>query len=381
MTRQGRVVFSAMEEVVFGRPAAEAVAELAGKAGAERILLMVSGTLQRETDEIARIRAALGNKVAAVFDRMPAHTPRQAVVDATAMARAAGADLIVTIGGGSVTDAAKAVQLCLANGVTTVEGIDALRDRPAAAPPAVRQIAVPTTLSAGEFSAIAGVTNEATRVKEMLRHPRIIPVAVVLDPALTRHTPEWLFLSTGIRAVDHCVEGICSAEAHPFADAQALRGLSLLVDGLKRVKADPADLDARLDCQLGSWLSMAPLATGVPMGASHGIGYVLGAAFGVPHGHTSCIMLPAVMRWNRAADGGRQALVAAAMGTPGARAGDLLDDFIGGLGMPRRLSAVQIGRDAFPRIAEAAMRTPWVPRNPRPIAGPAQVAEILDLAA
>jgi maleylacetate reductase len=263
-----------------------------------------------------------------------------------------------------------------------VEGIDPLRaGGPAVQAPVVRQIAVPTTLSAGEFSAISGVTNEATKVKEMLRHPRIIPMAVVLDPALTRHTPEWLFLSTGIRAVDHCVEGICSAEAHPFADAQALRGLALLVDGMRRVKADPNDLDARLDCQLGSWLSMAPLATGVPMGASHGIGYVLGAAFGVPHGHTSCIMLPAVMRWNRAADGGRQALVAAAMGAPGAEAGDLLDAFIGGLGMPRRLAAVQVGRDAFPQIAEAAMRTPWVPRNPRPIAGPAQVMEILELAA
>jgi maleylacetate reductase len=385
MTKQGRVVFSAMEEVVFGRPAAEAVAELATKAGAERIFLMVSGTLRRETDEIARIRAALGNKVAAVFDRMPAHTPRQAVVAATALAREAAADLIVTVGGGSITDAAKAVQLCLANGITTAEGIDALRAGPAGAPamasPVVRQIAVPTTLSAGEFSAISGVTNEATRVKEMLRHPRIIPVAVVLDPALTRHTPEWLFLSTGIRAVDHCVEGICSAEAHPFADAQALRGLALLVDGMRRVKADPGDLDARMDCQLGSWLSMAPLATGVPMGASHGIGYVLGAAFGVPHGHTSCIMLPAVMRWNRAADGGRQALVAGAMGASGAEAGDLLDAFIGGLGMPRSLAAVQVGRDAFPQIAEAAMQTPWVPRNPRPIAGPAQVMEILELAA
>ncbi|MFC7473913.1 iron-containing alcohol dehydrogenase [Dankookia sp. GCM10030260] len=382
MTQQGRVVFSAMEEVVFGRPAAEAVAALAEKAGAERIFLMVSGTLQRETDAIARIRAALGNKVAAVFDRMPAHTPREAVLAATAMARAAGADLIVTVGGGSVTDAAKAVQLCLANGTATAEAMDALRDGKAGAPPVVRQIAVPTTLSAGEFSAIAGVTNEATRVKEMLRHPRIIPAAVVLDPALTRHTPEWLFLSTGIRAVDHCVEGICSAAAHPFADAQALRGLSLLVDGMRRVKADPGDLDARMDCQLGSWLSMAPLATGVPMGASHGIGYVLGAAFGVPHGHTSCIMLPAVMRWNAAADAaGRQALVAAAMGAPGAAAGDLLDSFIGGLGMPRSLAAVGISRDAFPRIAEAAMATPWVPRNPRPIAGPAQVMEILALAA
>ena len=109
------------------------------------------------------------------------------------------------------------------------------------------------------------------------------------------------------------------------------------------------------------------------MGASHGIGYVLGAAFDVPHGHTSCIMLPAVMRWNRAANARRQALVAAAMGRPGGEAGDVLDAFIGGLGMPRSLAAVGIGREDFPRIAERRMGTPWVPRNPRPIAGPAQV--------
>jgi maleylacetate reductase len=232
-----------------------------------------------------------------------------------------------------------------------------------------------------EFSAIAGVTDERTRVKELFRHPRIIPAAVVLDPAITRHTPEWLFLSTGIRAVDHCVEGLCSHEAHPYADAQAMRGLGLLVNGLPRVKADPADLDARLDCQIGAWLSMGALACGVPMGASHGIGYVLGAAFDIPHGHTSCIMLPAVMRWNKGANAERQATVAAAMGRPGADAGDLLDAFIGGLGMPRSLSAVNIGSGSFERIAEQAMATPWVPRNPRPIDGPAQVREILELAA
>jgi alcohol dehydrogenase class IV len=244
----------------------------------------------------------------------------------------------------------------------------------------VRQVAVPTTLSAGEFSAIAGVTDERTRVKELFRHPGIIPQAVVLDPALTVHTPEWLFLSTGIRAVDHCVEGICSREAHPYADAQAMRGLSLLAAGLPRVKADPSDLQARLDCQIGAWLSMGPLASGVPMGASHGIGYVLGAAFDIPHGHTSCIMLPAVMRWNKVANAGRQAMVAAAMGHPEQDAGDLLDGFIGGLGMPRSLSSVHIGPESFERIAEQAMATPWVPRNPRPIGGPAEVREILEIA-
>ncbi|WP_217362788.1 iron-containing alcohol dehydrogenase [Roseicella sp. DB1501] len=391
MPQQGRVVFSRMEEVVFGRPAAEAVAEIAARAGARRVFLLVSGTLNRETEEVARLRAALDGRVAAVCDRMPAHTPRAAVVAAAEMAREAGADLIVTLGGGSVTDAAKAIQLCLANDIRSPEAIAALLPvaqadgslgpPPGCRPPTIRQVAVPTTLSAGEFSAIAGVTDEATRVKALIRHPAIIPRAVVLDPAITRHTPEWLFLSTGIRAVDHCVEGICSGEAHPFADAQALRGLALLAAGLPRVKADPADLAARLDCQLGAWLSMAPLATGVPMGASHGIGYVLGAAHGIPHGHTSCLMLPAVLRWNHPVNAGRQALVAAAMGVPGAEAAALLEGLIAGLGMPRRLADVGIGAAQFDAIAEAAMATPWVPRNPRPIAGPAAVREILALAA
>jgi maleylacetate reductase len=383
MLQSGRVVFSHMEEVLFGQPAAQAVAEQARDA--QRVFLMVSGTLHRETDEVEKVRRALGNRCVGVFDRMPPHTPRHAVIAAAAQAREARADLIVTIGGGSITDGAKAVQLCLANDLRIADALDALRpvqgNPPPCNPPTVRQVTVPTTLSAGEFSAIAGVTDERNKVKELFRHPRIIPRAVILDPAVTVHTPEWLFLSTGIRAVDHCVEGICSNEAHPYADAQALRGLTLLARGLPRVKADPSDLQARLDCQLGSWLSMGPLASGVPMGASHGIGYVLGAMFDIPHGHTSCIMLPAVMRWNKSANAERQALVAAAMDHPGEDGGNVLDAFISKLGMPRSLHAVNVHADSFERMAEQAMGTPWVPRNPRRIDGPAQVREILELAA
>jgi alcohol dehydrogenase class IV len=92
-------------------------------------------------------------------------------------------------------------------------------------------------------------------------------------------------------------------------------------------------------------------------------------------------MLPAVMRWNRSANADRQALVAAAMGKAGVDAGDVLDTFIAGLGMPRSLAAVGVGREHFARIAEGAMGTPWVPRNPRRIAGPAEVMEILEIAA
>ena len=382
---RGRVVFGAMDEVVFGESAASAIGAQMDRLRAARAFLMVSGTLNRQTDEIAKIRTALGARCAGIFDAMPQHTPREAVITAAEKARAANADLIVTIGGGSITDGAKAVQLCLANDVRSTDGIDAIRAVKGVVPPikapTVRQISVPTTIAGGEFTSLAGVTNSRTKVKEMLRHELAMPRAVILDPAMTVHTPEWLFLSTGIRAVDHCVEGICSREAHPYADAQAVKGLAMLASGLPRVKADKDDLDARLDCQIGTWLSTGPLAAGVPMGASHGIGYVLGSAYGVPHGYTSCVMLPSVMRWNKQENAERQALVAATMGHPGKDAGDVLDQFIRDLGMPRSLHNVGISPEHFGEIARQAMATPWVPRNPRRIEGPAKLREILELAA
>lgn len=383
----GHVTFSRQDEVVFGRPAAESVAALAEAYGAERVMIMASATLNRETDVPARIADALGQREAGIFDAMPAHTPRGAVIAAAAQARAVGADLIVTVGGGSVTDGAKAAALCLANDVEDAAGMDALRAPAPIRPPRLRQVSVPTTLSAGEFSALCGVTDERTQTKELFTHPLVVPRAVVLDPAATAHTPEWLFLSTGVRAVDHCVEGVCSREAHPYGDAQGLKGLSLLASGLQRVKADPADMAARLDCLTGAWLSMGPLASGVPMGASHGIGYVLGARHGVPHGHTSCVMLPAAMAWNLPANAERQAAAAAAIGpVPEAPTGErgalsaALSGLIGALGMPQRLQEVGVGPDDFDAIAAGAMKTPWIPRNPRPIPGPEAVREILSLA-
>ena len=201
MLPSGRVLFGQMDEVVFGKPAAEAIAAQAERLGATRVFLMVSNTLNRNTDEIDKVRRALANRYAGTFDRMPAHTPRGAVIEATEAARAADADLIVTIGGGSITDGGKAVQMCLANDSRSPEAIDKLRPAkgpdgivgpPPMNPPTVRQISVPTTLSAGDFSALAGVTDERTKIKELLRHPRIMPSAVVLDPAITLHTPAWL---------------------------------------------------------------------------------------------------------------------------------------------------------------------------------------------
>jgi len=378
-----------MEAVVFGQPAHTALVAEVNRLDAGRVFILASGTLNRATDEVEKLIKALGTRFAGVFDRMTAHVPRKDVIEATRMARDLKADLIVTIGGGSPTDAAKAIALCLANDIETPEEIDRLHPKSDASGnplppdfngPAVPQISIPTTLSAGEFSAITGVMDESTGTKHILRHAGMMPRVVILDPAVARHTPEWLFLSTGIRAVDHCVEGICADASNPFGDAQALRGLELLASGLAAVKDDPSNNEARLDCLLGAWLSMGPLVGGVPMGASHGIGYVLGARYGIPHGHTSCLMLPSVMEWNAPANGDKQKLVSRALGKPDEAAGVLLDQLISGLGLPRGLSSVGITSDQFNDIAEASLATPWVPKNPRRITGAKDVLEILELA-
>src|ERR1700747_1951467 len=152
--------FPAMESVVFGRPFVEAAAQEVDRVEAQSVFILASGTLARETDTFERLRGMLGNRLAGVCAKIGAHTPRTDVVAAANAAREAGADLIVTLGGGSVTDAAKMVALCLGHGVTTPVQLDAYRAtigadgkvmRPKVQPPALRTVSIPTTLSAGEY--------------------------------------------------------------------------------------------------------------------------------------------------------------------------------------------------------------------------------------
>jgi maleylacetate reductase len=378
-----------MERVIYGIPLAEALAQEIERIGANAVYVLSSGTLARQTDVIDRVRGVLGNRFAGLCARVGAHTPRVDVVAAANAARASGADALLTVGGGSVTDAAKMVGLCLGNDVTEPAQLDNFRaviradgraERPPVSPPAVRSIAVPTTLSAGEFNSPAGCTDTERQVKESYLHPLMMPRSVILDPGTTVHTPEWLFLSTGIRAVDHAVEDICSVNPQPLSDGTSLHALRLLGRGLRAVKADPANLEARLDCQLGAWMSIMGSQNGVQKGASHGIGHVLGGTAGVPHGYTSCVMLPPVLRFNEPVNAGRQAWVADALGHPGERAADAVAALVADLGLPRTLRDVGVAPDLLDRIAEESMHDRWVHTNPRKIAGPAEVRALLDAA-
>ena len=236
----GEVTFTETRRVVFGRPAGEALRGQAEAMDARRVLLIASTSLCTRTDAIAGIEAALGGRHAGTFHGIAPHAPRSDVLRAVEAARAAKADLIVSIGGGSVTDATKIVALALKHEVRRVEDFEPLRTRvdaeghavnPLTEGPDIRVVCVPTTLSGGEFNPRSGATDERTRHKQGYGHPAMVPVAIILDPALAVHTPEWVWLSTGVRAVDHTVETLASHRSNDYADGLADSALRLLVEG------------------------------------------------------------------------------------------------------------------------------------------------------
>ncbi|MDO8290421.1 MAG: iron-containing alcohol dehydrogenase [Parvibaculum sp.] len=377
---------TATERVLIGDPAAHAIAAEAERLNANRVFLLVSRSLNQNTDEIEKIKKALGARFAGLYDGMPAHGPRSAVLEAATSARALKADLIVSVGGGSVTDAAKVMSVCLKHNLRTHEDMEPFHmfvneaghvTNPTFEGPDVRVICVPTTLSGGEFNTLSGCTDERIKLKQGYEHRMMAPIAIVLDPAITRHTPEWLWLSTGVRALDHAIETLGSFQSNYFCDSMAESALKLLGEGLARVKADASDLDGRLKCQIGAWQSMIPVIAGVPMGLSHATGHALGGTFDVPHGHTSCVMAPYALAYNASVNGERQKRISAALGASGEPAHIVTDRLIRSLGMPRSLGEVGVTEKDLPVLAGAIMQDIWARTNPRPVASADDVVQFL----
>lgn len=385
----GTFSVTAHDRIIFGAPAGEAVVAEAERYGAKRVFVTSTRSLaQKENGPLQRMERALGARHAGTYSAISAHSPREDVVAGAMAAREAKADLLVAVGGGSVIDATKAMQLCVWLGLDTPDamepycvGFERTKLSPVTPPAdAVRMISVSTTLSASEFTENAGITQSKTSTKQSFKHRLFAPRTVVLDPEATLDTPEWLLFCTGIRSVDHAVENYCNDKASLATEALSLQGLRLLSQALPAIKKNPHDLKPRLEAQIGMWQAIAPSSAGVPTGASHGIGYALGATFGVAHGHTSCVMLPAVLQWNAAVNGERQKALSAAMGAPRRPAHELVKELIAGLGQPIGLRAVGIKRGNLDEIARRALNYHPVQVNPRPIRTTADVMEILELA-
>jgi maleylacetate reductase len=379
--------FSQMERVRHGRPIALALEEELALLGKERVFLISNRSLANSEARREVVRV-LGSRLVGGYEGVSAHSPRTCVLEAAEAARGAKADLVVALGGGSVIDAAKATLLCLRHGYSEVAQLGAHANQrqrdwglaPADAAQWLRMVAIPTTLSAAEFASSAGLTDPTRGMKEAFMQPMMMPQSVIFDPAMTRSTPLALLLSTGMKAVDHAVERVTSASAGPFSDALSLLALRLLHRALPELTARPDDLQLRACLQYGAFMSVAGIASGTAVNVSHAIGHVLGGHAGVPHGHTTGVLLPAVLRWSLGSTAEAQQKLCDALGTEHASAADAIEALTRSLDLPCTLRELGLQRSDLPEIARKTMHESLLANSRKAVASPGDVEEILELA-
>lgn len=350
--------------------------------GAGSVLLLSTPPLQGSA-LLDGVVQRLGARCRRVMPIVTSHAPVQQVIEAARAAAEAEADTIVALGGGSVIDAAKIVAACLQLRRFDEDVVNDARLKGQARSAwgetwRCKVLAIPTTLAAAEFTHLAGVAVPRESRKALFAHPRLTPAAALLDPRGVQDTPLPLLLSSGIRALDHAVERICSVHRHPYGHVLSIEAVKALVASLHAAHADPQSLQARGDCQYGAWLSMAGFCAPSPFGASHGIGYLLGVAKGIEHGLTSCVYLPAVLAFNEPVLGDvRDDLVRALGGRDGDSPATLLRDCIAALNLPTTYTALGLDERDLEDVARAYDGTGPIATNPRAVAGGAQLLEIL----
>ena len=301
---------------------------------ANRVALVTNRSLLAEGKLVARVRGALGDAEAPATEVISQHAPMTEIEAAVEHATEVGVDGLVSFGGGSAVDAAKMVAVKLA-------------DRRGLAYRGLPHVAIPTTLSVAELAGGAGYT-DAAGDKAGMRDVRLLLDAVIYDAQLTLATPMSLWLTTGIRSLDHAVEGFLAEGDHPFSDTMALEGIRRLFDSLPRVLAAPADVDVRTQNQVAAWFTFTlpgPSAGGL----SHVMGKQIGARHGIPHGVTSCLLLPHVLRYLADKMPERMALLGQATGS-GNAIGDV-QHLIETLGMPQHIAAYGVGEPELRRAA------------------------------
>ncbi len=359
----GEYNFTRLETVLYGPGKLSAVSQELKRRKASRVMIVTSKTLGR-SKLLERVKDAVGPALAGVFSETAQHAPSRTIEALIEQSRQAKIDAFVSFGGGTPIDSTKIAALVLLGG-RIPHGMELYAGAPAESAGDLVHIAIPTTLSAAEFTPFAGVTDEKTRAKHGAGDPRLQPKVVILDPTVTVETPAWLWVGTAMRALDHAVEGAYSRRQNPVSNALASRAIALLLSHLKPSLATTGDdeLNHRVQCQLAAWLSIFG-GTNTRFGISHALGHQIGPMWDVPHGFTSCITLPHVMRFMAGVAPERFGPIAEGFGVrfdpenPRSAALECAEraaKFIGGFDVPSRLRDVGVAETELSRVADTVL--------------------------
>ncbi len=379
--------------VIFGQGKVSTLGTEVDQLGGKRALVLSGRTVAEKTDAVRKVNEALGSRSVGVYSGLTQRAPLATAVEAANLAVSQGADTLVGVGGSTISDAARMIGVLMADGITNSERVRTLaQEQGGMLSPDLEgkqlplQVSIPTTLSAGEFNMGGGnVLDDQAAHKIRVRHSGLYADLIVLDPEMTVGTPDWLWLSTGVRALDHCIERLYCQGNQPAIDAPVLAAAQRLFEYLPRSGEAHHDLNARLECLLAAWLSMMG-APNFATGLSHALGHVIGVRYSVGHGYTSCVTQPYVMEYNRPVSAYKQALLARAAGidtrgmddeTAAEAAARAVDALVLGMGMPHRIRELEIPEEDLPIIAAETLGDGGARNNAIPMTSQEQVLEVL----
>lgn len=322
--------------VVMGVRALDRLAEEIDRAGLEKVMVLCSPGQRKLAESVA---ALAGARVAAVHPHARVHVPAESAAEARRRAEEVNADGCLAVGGGSAIGLGKIV--ALRHGLPI--------------------IAVPTTYAGSEMTPVWGLTENG--VKRTGRDPRVLPVSVLYDPALTVSLPAAVSATSGMNAIAHAAEALYAPDASPIVDLMAEEGVRALAGALPDVVADGADLDARSRAQYGAWLCGACLGA-TTMSLHHKLCHALGGALDLPHAPTHTVVLPHALAYNQRAAPEAAAALGRALGASGDPAARLWE-LAGRLGAPRSLRELGMAEGDIDRIVEVTLADPYA--NPRAV--------------
>jgi alcohol dehydrogenase class IV len=345
------------QQIVFGDGALHQLGELLRAVGVRKVLLVTTAG-RAASDEGAQVTRALGRSLESTFAEVSSHAPTPMVQAAVRQARRDGVDGIVSFGGGSCADTAKAV--CFFTEAEQGTPGASYADRPV-----LPHISIPTTYSGAELTGFFGMTDPATRQKSGGGGPTVVPIAALYDPKLTQSTPARVSAETGMNALAHCVETAWSPYRTPEAEAIALAGAARIVDALPRVVDDPDDLAARAAMLTGAILAGRGLQNAA-MGVHHGLAQLVGGRTGISHGLANAIILSHAIDFNADAVPRELYRIGTALGDPDDPAG-AVRRLLARLDLPDRLSDVGVDEEDLDVVARLSQSSHSVRTNPRPV--------------
>jgi alcohol dehydrogenase class IV len=377
-----------VERVISGQGSLGKLAEEVERLGGNRALVLISPSVAK-TFLLDRVKAALGDKCTAVFDEVKPHSPTESIGKAVELARDANVDVLVSVGGGSAVDTGKGVAALLAEGGSLPRFAVRFtppnkKEVPPMPAPKIPHIAIPTTLSGGEYSYSAGIT-EAGK-KFIVADPKLAPKVVLLDPEAAATAPGRLLAASGMNALAHCVEAVYSTETQPLTEAYCLTGIGLIARYLPRAVVSSSDLEALSHVQVAACLSGMGVYSAWT-GIHHAIVHVIGGRYKAPHAEIHALMLPYGMRWNLDAVERHYLRMAREIGIETANEKALaaaVPEYVYGMnqkmGLPLKLRDLGVPRDGLKQLSVDTLSDYSIHTNPKPVHSAEQVMEVLEAA-